>query len=108
MFQQIIALIIILYFLIKLFWQRKNKQVGGAEFVFWLMFWLLSGLIVILIKELDILVAVLGFSASGIDVLLYLSVAVLFYLIFRLRLKLEKSEREITKIVREIALREKR
>ncbi|MEA1963307.1 MAG: DUF2304 family protein [Patescibacteria group bacterium] len=105
MFQQIIALLMIIFFLTKLFLQRKNKQVGRMEFFFWLVFWFLSALVIIFIKKIDILVASLGFSAAGIDVLLYLSVAALFYLIFRLRVKLENIDREITKIVREIAIK---
>lgn len=85
--------------------QKKKKRVSGVEFYFWLIFWLFVGIIIIFIKKIDYLVASLGFSSSGIDAILYLSVAVLFYLIFKLRLKLEKTEREITKIVRAIALK---
>jgi len=40
-------------------------------------------------------------------VLLYLSVVLLFYLVFRLRLKLEKIEKDTTKIVQHIALKDK-
>lgn len=105
--QQIIALVLVAFFLARLFWQKKSKQVSGSEFWFWLVFWLLSAAIIIFIKKIDYLVASLGFSATGIDTLLYLAVAVLFYLIFKLRLKLEKTEREITRIVREIALKNK-
>lgn len=103
--QQIIALLLILFFIVRLFWQKKRKHVSGAEFWFWLIFWLFVGAMIVFIKKIDYLVASMGFSATGIDALLYLSVAVLFYLIFKLRLKLEKTEREITKIVREIALK---
>ena len=105
MFQQIIALLVIGFFLARIFVQRKNKQVSRTEFLFWLIFWFLSAMVIVFIKKIDILVADLGFSAAGIDVLLYLSVAALFYLIFRLRIKLEKIDREITKIVREIAIK---
>ncbi|MCK5510779.1 DUF2304 family protein [Candidatus Parcubacteria bacterium] len=105
MFQQIIALMVIGFFLARIFIQRKNKQVSRTEFLFWLIFWFLSAMVIVFIKKIDILVADLGFSAAGIDVLLYLSVAALFYLIFRLRIKLEKIDREITKIVREIAIK---
>ena len=105
MFQQIIALLVIIFFLFRLVRQRKNKQIGRMEFFLWFFFWILSVFVIVFIKKIDILVADLGFSASGIDVLLYLSVAALFYLIFRLRLKLEKIDREITKIVRSIAIK---
>ncbi len=104
MFQQVIALIIIAFFLARLFWQKQKKQIAASDFIFWLIFWLLSAGAVIFLKWIDKLVADLGFSGSGIEVLLYLGVAILFYFIFRLRLRLEKIEQDITKIVREISL----
>jgi hypothetical protein len=106
MLQQIIALIIIAFFLSRLIWQKKREKINGQEFVFWLIFWFFSGLAIVFLKKIDQLVAGLGFSGSGIEVLLYVAVAVLFYLIFRVRMKLEKIERDVTKIVREIAMRE--
>jgi len=105
MFQQVLALLIIAFFLFRLFWQKKKKQINYNEFIFWLIFWLLAGLAIIFLKKIDLFVAGLGFSGSGIDVLFYLGVVVLFYLIFRLRIKIEKIERNITKIVREISLK---
>ena len=105
MFQQIIALLVIAFFLARIFRQRKNNQVSRTEFLFWLVFWFLAAMIIVFIKKIDMLVAGLGFSAAGIDVILYLSIVALFYMIFRLRIKLEKIDREITKIVREIAIK---
>ena len=40
----------------------------------------------------------------GVDVVLYVSVVLLFYLIFRTNVMLEDTRHEITKLVREIAL----
>ena len=108
MFQQIIALIIIAFFVIRLFLRKQKKQISANEFLFWFIFWSLSGLAVIFLRRIDKLVAELGFSGSGIEVLLYLAVAVLFYLIFRLRLRLEKVEKNITRLVREISLNKKK
>ncbi len=108
MFQQLLALIVVLFFLFRLFWQKQKKQIGANEFIFWLVFWVLAAVLIIALKQIDKLVTRLGFSGSGIEILLYLGIAVLFYFIFRLRLKLEKMEKDITKIVREIALKEKK
>jgi len=105
--QQIIALIFIAYFLARLYWQKQKNYISFNEFLFWLIFWLLAAALIISLKFIDRLVAGLGFSGSGIEVLLYLSVAVLFYLVFRLRLKLEKIEKDITKIVKDAALKNK-
>lgn len=107
MLQQILALVIIGFFLIRLFWQKQKKQIGANEFIFWLVFWCLSAILILSLKWIDKLVADLGFSGMGIEVLLYLGIAVLFYFIFRLRLKLEKIEKNITKIIREMAIKDK-
>jgi len=107
MFQEIIALIIIAFFLFKLFWQKKNQQIQKSEFIFWLIFWIMAALIILLIKQIDLLVAQLGFTGSGIDVAFYLGVALLFYLIFRVRLKMAKLDKQITKLVEKIALNNK-
>ena len=107
MTQQIIALIIIAFFLARLYWQKRKNHISLNEFLFWLIFWLAAALLIIGLKFIDRLVAGLGFSGSGIQVLFYLSVAILFYLIFRVRLKMEKIEKDITKIVKHIALKDK-
>ena len=106
MLQQIIALIIIAFFLARLLWQKQKKQIGANEFIFWLIFWLLSAGAIITLKWIDKLVASLGFSGSGIDILIYAAVIILFYFVFKLRLRFEKMEKDITKIVRHIALKD--
>jgi small membrane protein len=104
MSQQIIALVIIIFFIVRLFWQKKKDLIVFNEFIFWLCFWLLSGTAIIFIKNIDKLLTDLGFSSSGINVLFYLAVILLFYLVFKSRIRLERIERDLTKIIREIAL----
>jgi len=105
MLQQVLALIIIAFFLARLFWQKQKKQINANEFIFWLIFWLLAAAAIITLKWIDKIVDKLGFSGSGIDILLYVAIIILFYLIFRLRLRLVKIEKDITKIVRSIAIK---
>jgi hypothetical protein len=107
MLQQSIALLIILFFVFRLFVLKKRDKVSANEFIFWLVFWLLAASGVIFVKDLDALAARLGFSASGIQIILYAAVAVLFYMNFRLRLKIEKMDKDITAVARKIALEKK-
>lgn len=88
-------------------WQKKTDKISSNELYFWLVFWIIAAAVIIFIKKVDILVANLGFSGSGIQVLLYLGIVVMFYMIFKLRLRLEKQDRELTKIVRFLALKDK-
>jgi len=105
--QQIIGVAIIFCFIARLFLQKKKNHINAAEFSFWFIFWAMVALAVIFLRQIDELVRYLGFTSSGINVLLYLAVALLFYFIFRLRIKLAKIEDEITKIIKELAIKGK-
>jgi hypothetical protein len=108
MLQQSIALLIIVIFVVRLFVLKKQDKVSANEFIFWLVFWFIAGLGIIFVKDLDRLAAALGFSASGIQIILYAAVAVLFYMNFRLRLKIEKMDKDLTKLVRQLAIDEQK
>jgi len=105
MIQQIIAILIIAFFLSRV-WQQKNKnQINKNEFTFWLIFWTVAGLAIVFIKTIDKLIMFLGFSGSGINFLFYIAVMILFYLIFKMRLRIVRLEKQITDVVREVALK---
>jgi hypothetical protein len=106
MFQQIIALLVILIFIIKIIWQKKKNKITANEFIFWFVFLTFAAIAILFLKNIDKISYSLGFSASGIDILLYFSLIFLFYIIFKMRLNLEKLDRDITKLTREIALKE--
>lgn len=107
MTQQSIAILVILYFLSQQTLLFKKNTITKAEYYFWLIFWLSAGAAVLSLQQIDQLVARLGFSATGISVMTELAVAVLFYFIFRLRLRIAKLEKDITAIVEKIALSQK-
>lgn len=104
MLQELIALAVILFFLLRLGWQFYKDQISKNQFIFWLIFWFIAGLLVLFIKSIDQLAARFGFSSSGIQLLLYVAVAIIFYFIFRLRLKVERIEKDITKLTQTLAL----
>lgn len=108
MLQQIIALALILFFIFRLLNQKKKREISRNEFSLWLIFWLVAATAIIFIKQLDRLVAALGFSGSGINFLIYLAVLALFYLVFRLRLTVAKLDRNLTTVTREITLNHKK
>jgi hypothetical protein len=103
--QQILAAIIILAFVSNLFSQKKKKEIGNTEFGLWLIFWIFAAVAVAFIKQIDNLIGWLGFSGNGIDFLIYLAVLSLFYFVISLRLKLAKTDRQLTEITRKIALK---
>jgi len=105
MIQQIIALLILVFFVLKLTVQWRKKTININEFIFWLIFWLVASLLIIFIKPIDQLVINMGFSSSGINLIFYVAVLFLFYLIFKMRLKMVKMEKDITDLRRELTLK---
>lgn len=105
MLQQILAIIIIAFFLVRLFGQKKKNQITPNEFSIWLIFWLIALAAIIFLKQIDTLVADLGFSGTGINILVYLTVLALIYFVFRLRLTIAKMEKNISELNQALTLK---
>lgn len=94
---------IIAVILIQLIVRVIKDRTQFFKFLFWGLFW---GVALIFIwlptNTIDKLGQLFGVG-RGIDVLVYLSVVFLFYYIFRQNEKVNKLEKQITKLVRELA-----
>ncbi len=105
---QIIATIIILIIFYQLIKKFIKDKASLTKIIFWILFWGISLIIIWLPKEtIDNIGGIFGVG-RGIDVLVYLSIILLFYSNFKQTEKIDKLEKEITKLVREIAKLEKR
>lgn len=104
---QFVIVIFIIFAWLKLFSKLKNKEISLWEAMSWSILWLIVGLAALWPKNLDRLAQFFGVY-RGADLAIYFSVIVLFYLIFRLFTRLEKIERDIVKIIRELAIKEKK
>ncbi len=83
--------------------QVRHARLSIGGFLFWcaLFIFALTG---VLDPNLTSYVAKLLGIGRGADVVLYISIALIFYLIFRLSIALEEVRREITELVRTLAL----
>lgn len=101
---QIIVDLFCLYAAFRVAQKIKSHSLSLRWGIFWLAFWLCGGLVISLPWTTSLLAARLGVT-RGVDLVVYVSVIALFYLVFRLTLKIERQERNITKLVRELALK---
>jgi small membrane protein len=102
----LIQLLIILFSLFALSRLRvkfKNKEISGKEFFLWTPFWLLVIGATIWFKQTDIIANFFGVE-KGADLAVYISIIALFYLIFKIIVKLDKLDKDITQIVRIVAV----
>ncbi len=70
-----------------------------------MIFWI-AGLVLIFNQDLTITIAKkLGIS-RGVDLVIYISLIFIFYMIYRTLVRVENTERQITQLVRKIAIRD--
>lgn len=100
---QLILSLFLLFAIAKVAMRYRDRVISLQEFILWTIFWLLVGLVVIF-PEITSLVANLVGVGRGVDLVIYLAVLILFYLVFRILVRLDKIEKDITKIVRQNAL----
>jgi hypothetical protein len=81
----------------------REGALGRAALIGWLLFWLAVIIAVAQPRATSWFATLLGVG-RGVDVAIYISIVVLFYLVFRIFLCLEKIEHEITLLVRKMGL----
>ncbi len=100
---QIVGTGIILIIFGQLVVKYIKDKASFIKILFWFGFWGAALILIWLPKEiLDKFGDIVGVG-RGIDALVYLSIIILFYINLRLNSRLDKLERNITKLVREMA-----
>jgi small membrane protein len=83
----------------------RRGQSSVVKTVLWLLVWA-GAIVVVMQPEMTVAFArVLGVT-RGVDVPIYLSVAMLFFLVFRAFARIEDMERQLTRVVRDRALQD--
>jgi len=100
---QIVLIIFCLLALIKVWSRYRAGDITAWWLVFWLVFWALVGIVAYQPDATMYFARLLGVG-RGADVVVYLALALLFFLFFKLMVKVEKIDKKITKLVRENAL----
>ncbi len=96
---QYAILIFVVFVIIKTIRQHRNKQVSTPSMYIWLVFWILLALAALSPKSTDILASYVG-VARGADLLVYVSILVLFYSVFRLLARIQKLQYDMTRLIR--------
>jgi small membrane protein len=102
---QILIVVFALFAISRTVWQFKRGSLTIAWLLFWIVFWLVAATVAVLPQTTDTVARFVGVG-RGADAVIYFSLVALFYLVFRTYVKIEKTENEITKLVRKLSLDE--
>ncbi len=104
---QVLVTILSAYIILRAYRSYRKKTVRIATFLLWSFFWLLM-IFVVWQPDLTNRLASLLQVGRGADAVLYLSLVLIFYLIFKIYVKLEAIDAEMTTLVREVAIIERK
>jgi hypothetical protein len=102
---QVIAIIFALFALVRVILKLKRKKLTINEFIFWASMWVILILLSIFPDVSHVIAGFFGFG-RGLDFFIVASILIIFYLIFRIFVKLEEIDSRITRLARNIALKE--
>ena len=102
---QILAVIFVIFALWRVIAKFKRNELRLAEFLMWLVFWVAVGVAFFTPESVTKIANLFGIG-RGADLVLYVGVVAVFYFMFRIFVRLEKMERDITKVVRKETLDE--
>jgi len=100
---QILAIIFFLFAIIKVVLRFRSDELSFSNMLIWVLFWLLILVIVIAPNSTFYFANMLGIG-RGADLVVYISIVILFFIIFKLMVRISKIEKGITKIVRKDAI----
>ncbi len=103
---KLLVTLFVLFAVSRVFLRFRDGSMGLVGMIGWSLLWIGIEVFVWLPKVSDAFAHLIGVG-RGVDALVYVSIVGLFYGMFRLYVKMESIEHEITNLVRNIALREK-
>ena len=104
---QILLILFLLFALSRVYLRYKSMEISSSSLIFWGGVFTFAIIIVSLPSLTTRLAQVLRIG-RGVDVVVYASIVLLFYLIFRLYIYLQEIRNDITDLVREISLKNKK
>ncbi len=104
---QIVLVVFFLFAILKVFGRYRTNDLRLFGLIFWTVFWIAAGLVVLWPNSTMQLANLLGVG-RGVDAIIYLALALLFFIFFRITVQVERLSRDVTKLTRKIALLEEK
>ena len=104
MILQIIVLIFVGVMVLKLLLDLRKNKISLKKFSFWVVVWIALVIVVFIPGIIFFFAEVIGIERAK-DLPIYVAIIILFYLLFRIGIKIEKIEQEMTKLVKNLALK---
>ncbi len=102
---QILLLVFVLFAASRAVLQFRGGTIRFGALSFWLLIWAIALVAIFYPEETTRIAKLLGIG-RGVDIVVYASISILFYLVFRLNVYIENLRTEISRLIREVAIKE--
>ena len=103
---QILIVAFVIFALSRTVVRFREGTLTSGWLILWSAVWVAVAVAAILPQTTSWFARLLGVG-RGVDAVIYLSIIVLFYLVFRVFLRLQRLDHDITLVVRELGMRKK-
>jgi len=103
---KLLLIVFVVFVVSRILVRFRAGDITRREFFAWIVFWLLVVSAIIWSQETDLLAKLVGVG-RGVDLLIYLSILTLFFVMFKVIVHLEKIDRQIVKLISALALSQK-
>jgi len=102
---QLVVIVVSFFLIIYTISRGRAHVLSPLGAFFWIVFWIgLAG--VVSLPEMTQQVADMVGIGRGVDLVMYGSIALVFFIVFKLHIKIERMRRDLTALVRGQALKE--
>jgi len=100
---QVILAVFVLFALSRAYLRYAEGKIKAAEFTLWIIIWASAMVASLSPKTVGFFSNSIGIGRPA-DLIIYVAVILLFYLVFRTYVMIDEMDQKVTKIVREIAI----
>ncbi len=101
---QVLLLLILVFAISRVYLRTRDGSISSSAFLFWMGLFFVVGITVIDPSYTTVIADQFG-TGRGVDIAIYLSIILLYYLVFRTSVMLENLRHELTKLVQALALK---
>ena len=102
---QVLLVLFAVFAITRVILKARQRRIPTAWAALLSLIWVGLVVVSLLPQTTDLLAAQVGIG-RGADLLVYISIIALFYLVFRLVVRMERIQQDITKVVRAMALKD--
>lgn len=102
---QLVLLLFVVFAASRAVLQFRGGSIRFGAMAFWLGVWAVALVAIFYPDETTKLARAVGIG-RGVDVIVYASIAILFYLVFRLHVYMENLRTQVSSLIREVSLQE--